>query len=183
MQNENLDEYQASLLESAYEATNRLYRLNQSLIMLSRIENREFHNGVDTNLASLFDVISDNLKEQFGFKNISVGKDLNTPFIKVINMTLAEIMVQNLLSNALRYTPENGEIKIESTDNSLLIKNSGPPLAFSEEKIFHRFVRSGNNSRSLGIGLSLVKKIADIFSMSITYHYEKSEGFHVITIS
>jgi len=181
MQNEKLEESQAALLESAYEATNRLYRLNQSLIMLSRIENGEFQNVSEVDLSETTIILTEYLREQFEWRNISVFFSVIHPFKVFIHPTLAEILLQNMLSNVMRYTPENGTVRIESDENFLQISNSGTPLPFPPDKIFQRFVKSGSNSRSLGIGLSLVKKIAEIFSIQIEYHYSSEDSFHVFT--
>ncbi len=182
MQNDKLDESQAELLESAIEATNRLYRLNQSLIILSRIENREFDNGSEIDLSDMLVSLTSKLKEQFDLKGISINVLKVKPFVVLIHPTLAEILLQNLLSNAMRYTPEHGVLTIESDANFIRIKNTGSPLPFPPDKIFQRFVRSGTNSRSLGIGLSLVKKITEIFMLQIEYHYSKEDTAHVITL-
>ncbi len=183
MQNENLDESQAELLAGAYEAANRLSRLNQSLIMLSRIENREFNDAIKVNLSEEIIKMTEKLKEQFDLKNIRISLSVNRPFSVMIHPILAEIFLQNILSNVMRYTPENGRLHIESDEHFLKVSNSGDPLPFSPDKIFQRFTKSGVNSRSLGIGLSLVKKIADIFSIHIDYHYSKEESLHVFIIS
>ena len=79
-----------------------------------------------------------------------------------------------------RYTEADGEVKIVSSDRELSILNSGIPFSFDPEMIFRRFFYAGNSSVSQGIGLSLVKKIANAFDLKIEYSYDA--GFHRFTL-
>lgn len=97
-----------------------------------------------------------------------------------MNPTLAEVLVSNLLSNAVRYNNDGGFIKCCLDDKNLRIMNSGNPPDNDPGLLFKRFRRNSRNTQSVGLGLSIVKKITDHFGMSVTYKY--SEGIHELNL-
>jgi len=86
-------------------------------------------------------------------------------------------LFKNLLANAIKYTPDNGQIRIElkQTDENVIvaIMDSGPGVAsVDRERIFERFYRlDGDRNQSkvvgCGLGLAIVKQIADLHNASI----------------
>lgn len=181
MQNSELKEEEAELIGASYEATNRLSKLVQSLILLSKIENDEFKSSVPIDLSKLTERLLLQMKEEFSLKNIDVSLKCQEIFSAVIHPMLAEILIRNLFSNALKYTQEGGSIEVYCAQNKIEIRNSGSPLGFDPDRIFKRFFYAGNSNVSQGIGLSLAKKIADTFSIRLQYSYVA--GFHTFTLS
>ena len=180
MQSSELKEADAELIVSCYETTHRLSKLVQSLLLLTKIENHEFGTNEKLNLYSLAEQLLSQMTEEFKFKNIRLTFASKTDFTCIVHPFLAEILIRNLLSNALKYTNENGEVKLSSSADEFLIMNSGSPFPFESEMIFKRFFYAGNSSVSQGIGLSLAKKIAESFHLRISYSY--SDGFHCFVI-
>jgi signal transduction histidine kinase len=99
----------------------------------------------------------------------------------MVNMDkyLAETMIANLLRNSIIHNEKGGEIDIVLSDQVLTITNSGNKLTFSKEDIFKRFSRSEYNKQSLGIGLSIVKRICDLYNFKINYHFSEKHIFNV----
>ncbi len=87
--------------------------------------------------------------------------------------TMLEMLVRNLADNALRYTPEGGEVTVRvdagPTDAVLEIADSGPGIDMSERaRVFERFYRvSGTGENGSGLGLSIVKRIVELHGARI----------------
>jgi signal transduction histidine kinase len=97
-----------------------------------------------------------------------------------MNEVLADVLISNLLSNAVRYNVENGFIKCNIDNEYLTITNTGQPLKTDPELLFRRFNKGGDNPQSVGLGLSIVKKITENYRMTINYSY--SENIHKMRI-
>lgn len=171
IQSDDINQFQAELIQAAYEAVDRLSRLNQSLILLTRIENKEF---VSTELVDIGEIAKKlilQMDEKLELKGLKIKLTEQAPFFYSINRSLAEILISNLLINAIRYTKAGNEIKINISQARFTISNPGEPFSVPSEKLFQRFFKMTSSSKSLGIGLSLVKTIADVHGLKITYSY------------
>ncbi|MBK8584689.1 MAG: HAMP domain-containing histidine kinase [Bacteroidetes bacterium] len=180
IQSTDLNEKDASLIISCYEASHRLSKLVQSLLLLTKIENHEFGTSEVVDLFSICKNLVEQMKEEFEMKEIKVIFEFEQNFKAVIHPFLAEILVRNLLSNALKYTNDGGVVKIISSKDDFAVFNTGSPFQFDPGMIFKRFFYAGNSSVSQGIGLSLVKKIAESFKLNVTYSYV--DEFHKFTL-
>jgi K+-sensing histidine kinase KdpD len=86
-----------------------------------------------------------------------------------MNETLADVLISNLLSNAVRFNFDGGFIKCNIDDKFFTLTNSGAPLRTNPDDLFRRFHKNSENPQSVGLGLSIVKKITDSYDMVITY--------------
>ena len=102
------------------------------------------------------------------------------PFVIRCNLSLTQILVSNLVKNSLVHNHAGGELYIETTPSSLIIKNSGEhPL--DGEKLFRRFYRSIDGKKdSTGLGLAIARSIAISASLSLTYKWQ--EGMHLFLL-
>ena len=180
IQSENLPDEQIKSIQSIYESVNRLSKLNQSLLLLTKIENRQFHNEQNIDLKKLIETKLEQFEDMIVFKKISVERKLENAEIKM-NTQLADILLSNIFSNAIRHNISEGKIIIELKNDSLIVSNTGNPLETAPEKLFERFQKSGSSSESVGLGLSIVKQICDTYSFKVNYSY--TEGLHIISIS
>lgn len=86
------------------------------------------------------------------------------------------MLLRNLLENAVKYTPEHGQVKLRVTSiddaTAVVVEDSGPGIPAEErEQVFERFFRSAQNpsgTEGSGLGLSIVKTIADQHSATLT---------------
>lgn len=169
MQNKNLKKDSLSLIKSINEATTKLYKLNQGLLLISKIENQYFHEIKIVSLKQIIENCLDNYREIMELKGIRVEvKATDQAYIKM-NEFLADILISNLLSNAVRYNVDNGFIKFQIDKQNLTVTNSGLPLKTDPELLFRRFYKRSDNPSSVGLGLSIVKKITDTYNIKITY--------------
>jgi len=95
-----------------------------------------------------------------------------------MNDQLADLLLNNLLSNAINHNLEGGSILLVIRKNELKICNDGATNSLTDETIFNRFVKG--NSKSYGLGLAIVKNICDTHNLEI--HYTKNK-LHCFTIT
>jgi signal transduction histidine kinase len=169
MQKKELSKDSLNIIRSINEATTRLFKLTKSLLLISRIENLYFRDEKELSLKKIIEKNIMSYKEIMQLKKITVEIEAENQAIVKMNETLAEMLISNLFSNAVRYNINGGFIKCSIRNRSISITNSGIPLKTDPELLFRRFHRSGDNPQSIGLGLSIVKKIADIYDMGITY--------------
>ena len=172
MQETNYTKKQNELLQQTYQATQRLYKLNQALILLSRIENKQFIETNEVNLNNAIDEKLEVLEDFIEAKQITITKEYNKNINIEVNQYLLTILLNNLLINAIKYNPEtNGTIKITIDDNTFTIENLSTVDKINREYLFERFNKT-STSGSLGVGLSLIKKIVDFYNWQISYSYK-----------
>lgn len=179
-QSENLKEEQMDAIQSISETTNRLSKLNQSLILLTKIDNRQFKETEKVNMSLLTLHHLSNYEELFHAKEISITKNIDEDIVLTMNETLAEILIVNLLINAIKHNIEKGLITIELNKNHLSIANTGKILNANPAIYFERFKKESASNDSMGLGLSIVKKICETYGFKICYTYEKM--MHIIVV-
>lgn len=179
-QNENLDKSQAELIQSIQSSTIRLSNLNKSLILLSKIDNNQFHAKEEIGIIENIDLHLDNFEDIIQSKNISLHKDYKNQVIIMADPSLISILLLNLLKNSIYHNLPSGTVEIMTESNTLIIKNSGRKPDINPEDLFKRFTKSSGKPDSLGLGLAIVKKICDYYSFSIQYTFQ--DNLHIITI-
>lgn len=167
-----------------YDETNHLSKLGTTLNLLTKIENGEYANKIYLNTKDVILKHVESIKELIDLKSLEIEILLDDKHELLIDPFLFDIILKNLLRNAIRYSTNNGPIKIETNRNFLLISNYGEQLNVRNEKVFERFYTSDQSSQSLGLGLSLVKRICDLNQLQIEYCYEQDQHTFIIrTIS
>jgi signal transduction histidine kinase len=174
IQDETLSESQSNLLQSAYEAIQKLARLNQSLLLLNKIDNRQFS---ETSIIDIDQLIEQKLiyfKELLNVKNITVSVKLEK-IAKRMNIFLADILLNNLFSNSIKFTPDGGKINIMLSESSMVLSNSAENGSLDTMKLFNRFYKGEKSSEHHGLGLSIVKQICLVSGFSIGYRFTSGE--------
>ncbi len=180
-QSENLKEEQMNAIQSISETTNRLSKLNQSLILLTKIDNRQFRETTPVEISSLINHHLNNYEELLHAKEIKLIKEIQPGVLVSMNETLAEILIINLLSNAIKHNAEKGIINIKLTSDRLLVSNTGTVPDTDPAIYFERFKKGSDSNDSLGLGLSIVRKICEAYNFSVAYNYQEMQ--HIITIN
>jgi signal transduction histidine kinase len=165
-------------LSDLTDAASRLNRLNKNLLLLSKIENNQYAPSEEISANDIVKKIADFFTEQAEEKNISVQINQIALLAIKANTTLFEIIISNLLLNALRHNKLNGKIVVTLDRSTLTISNTSSSKALSTEKLFHRFSHHG--SQGSGLGLAIVKKISDLHAWKIDYSYQ--EEMHIFRI-
>jgi len=180
MQADNLSKEQMEQLALLLETTNRLSKINQALIFLTKIDNRFYTQG---STFSLNDLIKEKLQIfDSAIQEKKLKLELDLLDITHINMNpyLAETLIINLIKNAIIHNTSGGVLRIQLSNNALSISNSGSPLSFPEKDIFKRFTRSENSKKNLGIGLSIVQRICELYTFKIAYTFGSEHQFKII---
>jgi len=179
-QSENLKEEQMNAIQSISETTSRLSKLNQSLILLTKIDNRQFKETEEVNMSVLLQRHLNNYEELLNAKGIVTTKNIAEPVFVTMNETLAETLIVNLLTNAIKHNVENGSININLGKNAFSVTNTGKALNENPVIYFERFKKESASNDSMGLGLSIVKKICDTYNFRVSYAHKNM--MHIITV-
>jgi len=178
LQSENLKKTELEQLEIIMNTTTRLAKINQALILLTKIDNKFYTNEESIPLLKLINEKLNFFKDLLSEKKIEVKLDIDSSYNLQMHSYLADTLFLNLIKNAIMHNIVNGEIIIKLDSTILLIINTGQKLNITGD-IFKRFIRSENKD-SLGIGLSIVKKICGYYSIPISYNFNKNHEFTLI---
>jgi signal transduction histidine kinase len=178
IQDANLNENHLKQLQAMYDAIGRLTKLNQSLLLLTKIENKQFEKAEPLHFDVLIKEKLIQLEDLLNNKHLQTNIQLQNVTIKM-NYYLADILLNNLLSNAIRHNVAFGSIDISLTEKELLISNTGSYLNFDASAIFERF-KKGDNAEGIGLGLAIVKQICDNYHFPVSYNF--NNNFHCFRI-
>lgn len=181
LQDKTLSDMQHQQIQTAFESTIRLSKLNEALLLLSKIENRQFVGQQEIDFCCLIQSKVENLVELFGLKKIEVTVYIESQVFFTMNPMLAEILVNNLLSNALKHNHENGKIIIRSEYQEITISNTGKNQKIDTSRLFQRFAKHTTSEQSNGLGLSIANEICKSAGFQLSYRY--SDEMHQFTLA
>ncbi len=170
----------AETVKIIYDETNHLSKLGSTLNLLTKIENGEFGNAVEVATRPVIEKHVAAIDELARLKVPGIETDLSHEHRLLIDPFLLDIVLKNLLRNAVSYGAPQGPIRLRTTAESFSISNYGPPLEMAPERLFERFYRNHHKNSSLGLGLSLVKKICELNDLRIDYRYQ--DGQHLFQV-
>ncbi len=166
---ENLTAEQQEYIEKILLNTQRLSSLTSSILLLSKLENQQIPTGRTT--YRLDEQIRQSivaLESQWDRKNIEINADLDRTNYNG-NESMMQHIWSNLISNAIKFSPENGTIKLclKQNDGSIIfsIEDDGPGLSEEAQKhLYDKFYQADNSHKQEGngLGLTLVKRILTI---------------------
>jgi signal transduction histidine kinase len=176
----NINEEQASFILSIQNAVQKLSAVNQSLTLLTKLENQEYQpQRFDFSL--LVDKSIAAFRELIEMKSIKLTAQTAAAVNINLNPLLADILFTNLLNNAIRHNVANGTISIVLTPASLVIENTGEPPKTNIDELFKRFKKDNQSSDSTGLGLAIVKQICELNNFNVKYLYRN--GIHILTVT
>jgi len=109
-------------------------------------------------------------------KNIVINSTLSHCFIK-IDRTKTQKLVNNLISNAIKYSHKDSRIEVVLENSILSVKDFGIGISLDEQKeIFKRYKRGNNNEGGFGIGLDIVKRICDEYDLLLSLESQVNKG-------
>lgn len=165
-------------LRNLDDSINRTTRMVEQLLELARLQNDKIA-FEDVNLS---DCISEVLREyqpRANKKHLIVISDIADNVMIRGHAGSLIIMLRNLIDNAVKYTPENGQASVSLDDMAVLqISDTGSGMAQEErEKAFNRFYRADKTGQTgSGLGLSIVKLIADANNIVISLTDNQPHG-------
>jgi len=172
---------QAILIAEMQNALEKLSRIHSSLTLLTKLENKEYTAGTPVSLSGLTRETLDSFEELIQMKSLTLTCHIEEKVYIHLHSALADLLLANLISNAIRHNIPGGNIKVILTKAGLVIGNTGlqPQLPVSE--LFERFKKGDPSSDSIGIGLAIVRQICELMNFNIVYEY--ASGLHIIAIS
>jgi signal transduction histidine kinase len=178
-ENNELPESQLQLLASALDNLERLARLNRSLLLLSKIENKQFAGEAEVQLLTIAKKIVEDFSDQSGFYQLDVTVKEKGNGRPQMNEDLATVMLTNLIKNAIIHNKQGGFVTIIVDTHSLIVENSGVDHPLDKRQVFERFYTGDDSQRSTGLGLPIVKAIANLYHFKLDYQYQEK---HIITV-
>ncbi|WP_210486262.1 sensor histidine kinase [Rufibacter aurantiacus] len=174
-----LQEDQLQQIGSVMENLERLTRMNKTLLLLSKIENRQFAQEEPVPLEKLLQKTLLDFEDQLSYKDISVDLQVQENVSLQMNPDLAAMLVVNLVKNAIVHNVNGGFLRIGLSKQELTVENAGQEAQLDGAKVFTRFYKETSAATSTGLGLSIVKAICDLYGFRVAYGYWQGHTFTV----
>ena len=186
-QPEGMPDQQRQFLEIANNNAKRLTTLVNDLLDLSKLESGHMPMEYSTvNLKTIVGEVFDMLGAWAESREVKLQADFPDSIAMEADPKLLNQVLTNLVGNAVKFTPEQGEVKISAEDEGKNIRISvidtgcGIP-AESLERIFDKFeqaksVSNPNNPKGSGLGLAIVKEIVQLHGGKISLKSEVGKG-------
>ncbi|MCB0556989.1 MAG: HAMP domain-containing histidine kinase, partial [Phaeodactylibacter sp.] len=180
LETQGLSDEQLTLVQAIQQSIGKLSKLGKALQLLTKIDNQEFSSQAPVNFSRITEASLEHFSELATLKDLQMSSRIEPNVQISVDPVLADILVGNLLKNAIRHNGQGGWIAVELTSEKLVVRNSGKPPRVPTEQLFGRFQKSHATDGSLGLGLAIVKKIADASQFTVDYQF--SEGAHQLTV-
>ncbi|GAB4407538.1 MAG: hypothetical protein OHK0039_10090 [Bacteroidia bacterium] len=173
---------QLILISEAQQSLSRLSRLNEALLLLTKIDNREF---VPAHAIDFSRLVAEELAtyaELAEMKGLRFTQQVATGVQVRIDAMLARILTGNLLKNAIRHNLDAGDawVAVSLDARRLCIRNTGDAPPVPPQRLFERFQKRQQSAASTGLGLAIVKKICEVNGLGIRYTYR--DGIHEVVV-
>ena len=156
----------------------KLNDLLESLFFLSRIEEQQsclMRN--DVHVKAMIEWRVKKISESFPYKKLHYTIDIDEALIYQVEKNTFCILLDNLISNAMKFAPENMQITIFANETCFFVQDNGPGIEKEERDIiWEKFYRKDTNKEWFGVGLYLVKRIIDIYDWKVSIESTKWKG-------
>lgn len=175
-----LSESQLNALSEMNTELERLARINSALTLLAKLEHYELHQTRKIDLSIELDQAIQRFSDWMEMKDIHLEAHTGNEVMIYMDASLAQVLLTNLISNAIRHNKLHGRLVLSLTPDELTISNTGAPLSLPVDEVFGRFKKGNTAPDSIGIGLAIVKKICVLHQHEISYNYH--DDFHTVKI-
>lgn len=163
---------------------NRLKKISNSLLLISRIENQQFVKSANIRPSQLLNEVVEEISHRLQEKDLQMSIQLKEdPVLKQVNQDLLFQLFYNLINNAIKYNVESGSISISDQydpqqNYMIIISDTGIGIAEEDlDTIFDRFKKTNlSENVGYGLGLSIVKSIAVYHQIQLNVSSKVNEG-------
>lgn len=183
MQNEDLKEEDAAKISRIMEYVKRLSKMNQGLLLLSRIDNKQYRRLQKINISELIKKMIEDRQDQFEFRDIEVILKEKEACEVFIDPTLLNILLSNLFQNAIRHNVKHkGLINIKIEKCKVSFANSGQDKALDNSTLYKKFNKNNQVKNSVGLGLNIIKSICVNYDIDLKYNFIIGVSEHCFTL-
>jgi two-component system sensor histidine kinase QseC len=179
------DEERRHALTQVITGVDRATHLAQQLLTLARIDPTLWVGRDQVDLPTLASEVLAEIAPVALAKDIDLGFEAGPVSVIPGDRAMLAIMTRNLVDNALKYTPAGGKVEVRIAQHgrriALDVDDSGPGIPPEErERVFERFYRQvGTNVPGSGLGLSIVKRIADLHHAGVRLDHSPLGGLRI----
>jgi signal transduction histidine kinase len=171
LESEHITSEDAKSIAEVINSTQKITQLNKSLLLLAKIENKQFPNQFPLSVNEVTKEFISNFQDFVDFKEITINIIEKSVLVAYMDASLLEILIANLIRNAVYHNVKNGEISLLFTKEEFTICNTGKKLPLDEKTIFNRFQKDTTRTQSTGLGLSVCKAICNFYNIPIRYNF------------
>ncbi|MDP4248085.1 MAG: HAMP domain-containing sensor histidine kinase [Bacteroidota bacterium] len=172
---------QAVLIAEMQNALEKLSRIHSSLTLLTKLENYEYQDQEPICFSQSAKEALDSFEELIEMKALILTTRMEKDVFLPMPSSLADLLLNNLVSNAIRHNQPGGMINVQLSRAGLVISNTGMPPETPTDELFERFKKGNPGSDSIGIGLAIVRQICDLHGFPIVYEFR--DGRHILAVS
>lgn len=156
-----------------------IVRLNKTLLLLAKIDNGQFPENTDVDISAMMREQKELYDDIYEERDIRCDMHLTGSFLVRMNESLASVLVSNLIRNAYVHSEAGARIDIRIEGRTLTVSNDGvTPL--DGKHIFERFYQGSKREGSTGLGLALVKAVADSYGLCVGYRFGEEQ--HIFSV-
>ncbi len=172
----DLSEEQMGEVIKTLQTLSHMSELNRSLLLLSKIDNRQFPDTVPVDMAALVNQAQSEYRRMAAERKVAVAVHGEARPVWPMNAALAKALVHNLYRNALVHNlDEGGELHIYIGTREILFANTGASEPLDAAHIFDRFYKAGGREGSSGLGLAIVAAICRTGGLTVEYDFLKGK--------
>ena len=179
LEKDDIKDTHAADIAQVLQIIERLARLNKSLLLLTKIENKQYTANQTISINKTVHQCINDLEDFIAYKNVNISFRETAQAAVEMDTALASILISNLIKNAVFHNTPNGLITIDVTQKIFTISNTGNEKALDPEKIFNRFYKHSTEQTSTGLGLAVVKAICTLYGFGLSYHYNNTHCFEI----
>ncbi|MCB0569989.1 MAG: HAMP domain-containing histidine kinase [Phaeodactylibacter sp.] len=180
LESPGLSDVQLGLVQAIQQSLAKLSKLGKALQLLTKIDNQEFSGQAPVDFSRIASASLSHYTELAGLNGLSLRTTIEPNVQVSVDPVLADVLIGNLLKNAIRHNSPGGWIEVTLNREHFRVRNPGKPPKVATEQLFERFQKSHVTQGSLGLGLAIVRKIAEASQLDVDYHY--ADGIHQLTV-
>jgi signal transduction histidine kinase len=181
LQNDSLDDEAIDKIAASLKTLDRLKKIISNLLLISRIDNHQYQLNEEVNCTEVVATLTEELEDRIQMRGLSLRNELQYSYKFKGNQVLFQILLYNLLVNAIKYNRENGSIVLsdQMTQDEYMLQIIDTGIGMTQEEIAHvfkRFSRQNKDREGYGLGLAIVESIAHFHHITLKVASEPNKG-------